>query len=210
MRKWKCTVCDYIHEGDNPPDECPLCGVGPELFVEIIDTVQSLCPESVRSCNVGTIRSSLEKISYGLYVLTSRDKAGKINGQCVNTVFQLTDIPQQIAVSVSNETLTCEYIKESGVMAISFLRADDIANVRHFGLQTGRKIDKFQGIDYILGNLGCPILSNCLSYLEGKVLWDKTSNVGTHTLFVVEVTGGLVANTGAALTYEKYRESKNK
>ena len=210
MKKWKCTVCDYIHEGDNPPDECPLCGVGAELFVEIIESIQALCLENVRSCNVGTIRSSLEKISYGLYVLTSHDMAGKINGQCVNTVFQLTDIPPQIAVSVSNNTLTYEYIKKSGVLAISFLQAEDIANVRHFGLQTGRKVDKFATVDYILGNLDCPILANCLSYLEGKVLWDKTSDVGTHTLFVVEVTGGLVANAGQVLTYEKYRDSKNK
>lgn len=32
-KKWRCTVCGYIHEGDTPPDKCPLCGVGPELFV---------------------------------------------------------------------------------------------------------------------------------------------------------------------------------
>lgn len=33
MKQWRCTVCDYIHEGDTPPDECPLCGVGPDEFV---------------------------------------------------------------------------------------------------------------------------------------------------------------------------------
>lgn len=35
MKKWECTVCGYIHEGEAPPDECPECGVGPELFVEV-------------------------------------------------------------------------------------------------------------------------------------------------------------------------------
>ena len=29
---WKCDVCGYIHEGFAPPDECPVCGVGPDLF----------------------------------------------------------------------------------------------------------------------------------------------------------------------------------
>jgi rubrerythrin len=24
-RQWKCTVCGYIHEGKNPPDQCPVC-----------------------------------------------------------------------------------------------------------------------------------------------------------------------------------------
>lgn len=33
--KWRCKVCDYIHEGDNPPDVCPVCGVGPEEFEKI-------------------------------------------------------------------------------------------------------------------------------------------------------------------------------
>ena len=30
--KWVCSVCGYIHYGDNPPEKCPLCGVPKELF----------------------------------------------------------------------------------------------------------------------------------------------------------------------------------
>lgn len=37
MRKWECTICGYIHEGDEPPKECPVCGAGPEYFKEIIE-----------------------------------------------------------------------------------------------------------------------------------------------------------------------------
>jgi len=35
MRKWECTVCGYVHEGDTPPDECPVCSADKSLFVEI-------------------------------------------------------------------------------------------------------------------------------------------------------------------------------
>jgi rubrerythrin len=35
MTKWKCTVCNYVHEGDQPPDICPVCGVGKEYFVKV-------------------------------------------------------------------------------------------------------------------------------------------------------------------------------
>ncbi len=35
VRKWKCLVCGHIAEGDEPPESCPVCGVGPEQFVEI-------------------------------------------------------------------------------------------------------------------------------------------------------------------------------
>ena len=35
MKKFICTVCGYIHEGTAPPDQCPLCKVGPEKFKEL-------------------------------------------------------------------------------------------------------------------------------------------------------------------------------
>lgn len=35
-QEWQCKVCGYIHEGDEPPEECPVCGVGPEEF-ELLD-----------------------------------------------------------------------------------------------------------------------------------------------------------------------------
>ena len=34
MKKWKCTVCGYIHEGDEPPEKCPVCGADRSKFVE--------------------------------------------------------------------------------------------------------------------------------------------------------------------------------
>ncbi|MBW2220284.1 MAG: rubredoxin [Deltaproteobacteria bacterium] len=35
MKKWECTVCGYIHEGDEPPDECPVCGADRSKFIEM-------------------------------------------------------------------------------------------------------------------------------------------------------------------------------
>ena len=35
MKKWKCSVCNYIHEGKEPPEKCPVCGAGKEKFIEI-------------------------------------------------------------------------------------------------------------------------------------------------------------------------------
>ena len=39
MAKWKCTVCGYIHEGDQPPTECPVCKQPAEKFEKIEETV---------------------------------------------------------------------------------------------------------------------------------------------------------------------------
>lgn len=35
MKKWRCQICGYIHEGNEPPESCPDCGVGPDQFEEI-------------------------------------------------------------------------------------------------------------------------------------------------------------------------------
>ena len=36
-KKWRCTVCGYIHEGPEAPDQCPMCKVGKEKFVELVE-----------------------------------------------------------------------------------------------------------------------------------------------------------------------------
>ena len=35
MKKWRCTVCNYIHTGEGPPEICPVCGADKSKFVEI-------------------------------------------------------------------------------------------------------------------------------------------------------------------------------
>lgn len=35
MKKWRCIICDYIHEGDEPPEFCPVCGAGRDNFEEV-------------------------------------------------------------------------------------------------------------------------------------------------------------------------------
>jgi len=41
MKKWECTVCGYIHEGDEPPDECPVCSADKNMFVELTEEPQA-------------------------------------------------------------------------------------------------------------------------------------------------------------------------
>lgn len=39
MKKFVCTVCDYVYEGDELPEDfvCPLCGMGTEVFEEVTE-----------------------------------------------------------------------------------------------------------------------------------------------------------------------------
>lgn len=207
VKRWKCTVCDYIHEGDEPPETCPVCGVGKDLFVLLAEATGSLTSESVAAADAATVNAALDSISYGLYVVTST-KDGKINGQTANSVLQLTVYPPQIGVCINKRNLTHEYIMASGRLAVSMIAAADCETPRKFGYRSGRDVDKFADVDYILGKNGCPILKNCVSYLEAQIIPEKSVDVGTHTMFVAAVTAGLQAASDAPLTYAQYRKAK--
>lgn len=208
-KRWKCTICDYIHEGDEPPDVCPVCGVGPELFVLLEDVIRQLSAESVLAATDGTTRAALDKVSYGLYVVSSV-KDGKLNGQICNTVFQLTDPPLRIAVCLNKKNLTHEFVSESGCFTVSLLGQEQFDMVRTFGYKSGRVSDKFAEVPYVMGQNGCPILCSGLAYLEARVMPDKIVDVGTHHLFVADVTAGMIVSDRTALTYEYFRTNKRK
>ena len=40
MKKWVCTVCGYVWEGETPPEKCPTCGVPAEKFKEMTDSTK--------------------------------------------------------------------------------------------------------------------------------------------------------------------------
>jgi nitrite reductase (NADH) large subunit len=52
IRRFRCTVCGYIHEGDSPPDECPVCGAGRDAFVPEPGETSAPAPETPRVATV--------------------------------------------------------------------------------------------------------------------------------------------------------------
>ena len=147
--------------------------------------------------------STLHKISYGLYVVSSK-KGEKLNGQIANTAFQITSDPATIAVSINKSNLTHEYIKESGVFSVSLLsEKTPLKMVGHFGFKSGRDLDKFEKYSYELGQTGCPIkLQDTLGYFEAEVV--GSLDVGTHTIFVGQLVGAEVITDDAPMTYAFY------
>lgn len=148
--------------------------------------------------------AALNTISYGLYIISSKMN-GRVNAQCANSLIQVTAAPRRIALGINKHNYTCEFINSSGLVAVSVLKQEQIHYVRHFGLQSGRKIDKFVGVSYITKETGCPILPDALAFLECRVLPDRSYDCGTHILFVCDVTSGGTMNPGTALTYDFYR-----
>jgi flavin reductase (DIM6/NTAB) family NADH-FMN oxidoreductase RutF len=149
----------------------------------------------------------LYKISYGLYVVSSK-KGDKLNGQIANTVFQITSEPPTIAVSINKENLTHEFIQESGVFAASILaREVPMTTIGTFGFKSGRDLDKFMDVKYKLGANGAPILlDDTIGYLEAEVV--GSLDCGSHTIFLGKVTDAESLSSAEPMTYAYYHQVK--
>lgn len=150
---------------------------------------------------------ALHKLSYGLYVVTSK-KDDLLNGQIANAVIQVTSEPPTIAASINRSNLTWEYIKSSRVFAVSVLCEDTpMVFIGRFGFRSGRDVNKFEGIDYRIGITGAPIvLENAVAFMEVRVT--QEIDVGTHTIFVGELIDADVVSDKTCLTYEHYHQIK--
>ena len=153
------------------------------------------------------VLQSLCSLTYGLYVVTSHHD-GKLNGQIANTVFQVTAEPPRVAVSINKENLTHAYISQSGVFAVSILdEPTPIAFIGLFGYRSGRDVDKLSRVTFKMGASGCPIVTeNTISVFEVRVR--QQVEVGTHTIFLGDVTGGEVLQEERPLTCAFYRDYK--
>ncbi len=147
---------------------------------------------------------ALYKIGYGMYVVATKNKEGKFNGQIANTVFQVTSNPPQVAVCLNKDNLTTQYLKESNVFSISVLSKNtSIQFIGKFGFKSGRDIDKFNSVNFKIEKTGAPIvLDNCIAYIEAEVV--NSIDVGSHKLFIGKVVNSEILSDDETMTYEFY------
>ncbi len=153
------------------------------------------------------LNQALFQVTHGLYILTSV-VGEKINGQCLDSLMQVTNMPPRIAIGVGKRSLTHEMIVESGIFAANAIDRECIAcydMVKHFGFQSGRKVDKFANIAYVKGELGAPILPDSKAFFECRIVRELTLDLGTHSLFVAQVERAGTQAQGEPLTYNEYR-----
>ena len=122
---------------------------------------------------------------HGVYVVTTR-KDEKINGMTAAWVSQVSLNPLLVMVSIAPPRYTYTLIKESGFFAVNVLTGDQVELAKRFGYKSGRKIDKFAGLEHLTAGSGTPVLPQAYAYLDLKLA--HTFAAGDHTLFVGEVT----------------------
>lgn len=148
---------------------------------------------------------ALWNLTYGLYLLTARE-FGLDNGCIINTAVQVAEDPVRISVSVIKGNKTCEMIKNTGCFNLSAITEDaDFSLFTRFGMQSGRTVDKFAGFDGVSrsANTVYYLTQHCNMYLSCVV--QQQIDLGTHMMFIAEVTDGDVLCQKCSCTYAHYQ-----
>ena len=150
--------------------------------------------------------TALFRIGYGLYVVTSND-GKKDNGLIVNTVTQLTDTPNRIAVNINKANYSHHIIKQTGILNVNCLSVDAPFSVfERFGFQSGRTVDKFEGITPVRSDNGLIILPKYINAaISLKV--EQYVDLDTHGMFICSVTEARVMNDKETMTYTYYQNN---
>ena len=143
------------------------------------------------------------KLSYGLFVLTARE-GSRDNGCIINTAGQLTSTPNRIQIAVNKQNFTPDMILRTGIFNVSVLSREATFWVfRHYGFQSGRDVDKFAGLSEDRTANGLRYVEGCTNaVLSGQVI--STVDLGTHTLFIADVTEAMVLGSEPSMTYQYY------
>lgn len=176
---------------------------------QISALADELCQEYVAQSDDTANKNDLTalfNIGYGLYVVTSND-GKKDNGLIVNTVTQVTNTPNRIAVTINKENYSHHVIKQTGKMNINCLNVDAPFRLfENFGFKSGRSYDKFADYDFIRSDNGLAFLTAYInSFMSLKV--EDYVDLGTHGMFICSVTEARVMNDKETMTYTYYHKN---
>ena len=150
--------------------------------------------------------TALFRIGYGLYVVTSND-GKKDNGLIVNTVIQLTDTPNRVAVNINKANYSHHVIKQTGMLNVNCLSTEAPFSVfQQFGFQTGRSVDKFSGQTVHRSDNGLVFLDKYINAFMSLKVEDYV-DLGTHGMFICSVTEARVMSNQETMTYTYYQNN---
>lgn len=146
------------------------------------------------------------KIPYGLYIVTANSD-GRDNGCISNTFQQVTDQPNRVSVCLNKDSLTCEMIQKSGVLTVSIISEKAYFSLfKHFGFQSGRDVDKFKDFADCrrVANGTLAVTTGTNAFISMKA--SQSIDLGTHMMFIGEVTEMETLSPIASATYSYYLE----
>lgn len=152
-------------------------------------------------------KKAMYNLTYGLFVLCAEED-GKLNGCIINTALQQTSVPNVISITVNKKNYTRYMVSRQKQFTISMIdESADFSLFKHFGFQSGGSVNKFaEYSDYELADNGIPYINKgCNAYLSAKVI--REIDLGSHILFLGQVTDGEVLSEKASMTYSFYQSN---
>ncbi len=186
-----------------------LSALNDESTAQLNSLADELCREyiaqSPETANKNDL-TALFKIGYGLYVVTSND-GKKDNGLIVNTVTQVTNTPNRIAVTINKENYSHHIIRQTGIMNINCLTVDAPFSVfEAFGFVSGRNVDKFKDCEPLRSDNGLVFLPRYInSFMSLKV--EQYVDLDTHGMFICSVSEARVISDRETMTYAYYHSN---
>ena len=186
-----------------------LSALGEESTEQLNALADELCRDYLARQDATANKNDLTalfNIGYGLYVITSND-GKKDNGLIVNTVTQVTNTPNKIAVTINKENYSHHVIKQTGIMNINCLTVDAPFEVfEKFGFKSGRNVDKFADCEPLRSDNGLVFLPrNINSFMSLKV--EQYVDLDTHGMFICTVTEARVLSDRETMTYTYYQNN---
>ena len=150
--------------------------------------------------------TALFNIGYGLYVVTTNDGT-RDNGLIVNTVSQVTNTPNRIAVTINKQNYSFHTIQKTGVLNVNCLDVSaPFSLFQRFGFQSGRTVDKFAGMEVLRSDNGLAFLPRYInSFMSLKV--ESYVDMDTHGMFICTVTEARVMSDAETMTYNYYQKN---
>ena len=150
--------------------------------------------------------TALFNIGYGLYVVTTNDGT-RDNGLIVNTVSQVTNTPNRIAVTINKQNYSYHTIQKTGLLNVNCLDVSAPFSVfQRFGFQSGRTVDKFEGMEIPRSDNGLAFLPRYInSFMSLKV--ESFVDMDTHGMFICTVTEARVMSDADTMTYTYYQKN---
>ncbi len=186
-----------------------LSALNEESKAQLDALAEELCKEYLAQRDDTADKSdfkALFNIGYGLYVVTSND-GKKDNGLIVNTVTQVTDAPNRIAVTINKANYSHHIIKQTGKMNINCLTTEAPFSVfEKFGFASGRNVDKFADCEPLRSDNGLIFLPRYINAMMSLKV-EQYVDLDTHGMFICSVTEARVLSDKETMTYTYYQKN---
>ena len=186
-----------------------LSALNDESKAQLDALAKELCKEYLAQQDATADKNDLKalfNIGYGLYVVTSND-GKKDNGLIVNTVTQVTDTPNRIAVTINKENYSHHIIKQTGKMNVNCLSVDAPFSVfEKFGFMSGRNVDKFADCQPLRSENGLIFLPRYINAMMSLKV-EEYVDLDTHGMFICSVSEARVLSDKETMTYTYYQKN---